>query len=64
MNAERTVQRIDHRGMSVNVVKMDTMTGYRFDAIGIESLPLAVDLAVRQAVSFREGGQVDVKTEQ
>lgn len=60
MSTERTIQRIDRRGMSVNVVKIDTMIGYRFDAIGVESLLLAVDLAARQAASFREGGQADV----
>ena len=60
---ERVIQKIDRYGMSVNVVKVDRATGYRFDAHGLESLPLAVELAVKQAQSFREGGQTNARTE-
>jgi len=35
--------------MEVEVVKEPNFIGYRFDAIGIESLPLAVELALIQA---------------
>jgi hypothetical protein len=39
----------------VKVVKVPGMKGYRFDAVGIENLPLAIELARIQAVIFRKG---------
>lgn len=35
--------------MEANVVEEPRLGGYRFDAVGTESLPLAVDLALLQA---------------
>jgi hypothetical protein len=40
--------------MLVNVVRQEGLIGYRFDAVGKESLPLAVDLAHKQAIAMRE----------
>ena len=39
---------IQKGSQKVNVVKVENLSGYRFDAIGRESLDLAVELAVRQ----------------
>jgi len=49
MNPGKLVRRVEHSGMAVNVISVENLIGYRFDAIGVESLPLAVDLAIKQA---------------
>lgn len=48
-NPERVIGTIKKDNQQVKVVKVEKMIGYRFDAIGKGSLPLAVDLAVKQA---------------
>lgn len=47
---EQVVNTIGVQGqeVAVLVIKVPGMAGYRFDAAGLKSLPLAVDLAVRQ----------------
>ena len=45
---ERIVNTIGQGNQSVEVVEVEGMTGYRFDAVGRDSLPLAVELAVLQ----------------
>ena len=36
-------------GMEVEVARVQGLIGYRFNAVGVESMPLAVDLALVQA---------------
>lgn len=45
---EKLVTTINHDNQSVEVVKIDGLIGYRFDAVDKESLPLAVELALLQ----------------
>lgn len=50
---ERIVETVRAGNMQVAVVQIDGVPGYRFDAIGEESLPLAIALAHRQAQEWR-----------
>jgi len=57
---EKVVGRLKAKnGQEVNVVQEQGLTGYRFDAIGKESLPFAVDLALAQTQ-----GKLDIKDKQ
>ena len=46
---ENVIGTVKASNQTANIVKVDRLVGYRFDAVGKESLPLAVDLAIKQA---------------
>jgi len=46
MKNRELVGTISHGGQSVEVSRVEGMTGYSFDAVGESSLPLAAELAV------------------
>jgi len=51
---KRLIRTIKANNQVVDVMQVENLTGFSFDAVGKESLPLAVELAVRQAKEMRE----------
>lgn len=68
MTNRKVIGTITLKGWSVEVSQVEGLTGYRFDAVGAESLPLATELAVMQTQKgqpaidsiLRQGRQPDV----